>query len=270
MSGETNTSDIKGYGQKGYTGIETDKIFYAFKRVHAWPVNAKIQLLGMQGATSATNTRTSQATQTKSGVLKGIGAPNQQRTVDCIYPKASNGFDLYAEIRQIWDNGEGFDVWRIDFGSMHGKKPNRKVRAQYSQAVLPALPYTEALGGFLTSNLVIEVNGMERDFNDDGNWFELPESSFVPGTFDKMNKFYDYSLGTERGVDEDGNFVDNTVDDQTLFANKKGTTEDVPGPRTPNGQTDPTLVDPAKPQAPQAPQDVKSVPTNDGADISSK
>jgi len=267
MADETITSDIKGYGQDSFTGIEADKIFYGFKRIMSWPVAAKIQLLGMQGATSATNTRTSQATQLKNGTLKGAGAPNQQRTVDCIYPKETNGFDLHAEIRQIWDNNERFGLWRIDFGSMHGKKPNRKVRAQYSHAILPALPYTEALGGFLTSNLAIEVEGMERDFNDDGNWFELPESSFEPGTFDKMNKFYNYSLGTDQGTDEDGNFVDNTVDDETLFVNKKGTTEDVPGPSTPTGATDSTLV---KTPAPDVPSDEASVPTNDGAKVESK
>jgi len=261
MAEDTQTSDIKGYGQDSFTGIEADKIFYGFKRVMAWPVTSKIQFLGMQGATSATNTRTSQATQLKNGTLKGAGAPNQQRTVDCIYPKESNGFDLHAEIRQIWDNNEQFDAWRMDFGSMHGTKPNRKIRAQYSQVLLPALPYTEALGGFLTSNLALEVTGKERDFNDDGNWFELPESSFAPGTFDKMDRFYNFSLGTERGLDENGNFVDRTADDETLFVNKKGTTEDVPGPATPKDAVDSTLVQP------ENPENVNVSPTGDGAKI---
>lgn len=266
---EDITSDIKGNGQQNMEGLEADKIFYGFKRPFAWKISDKIRLLGMQGATSQANSRTSQAIALKNGTLKGVGAANQQRTVDMIYPKQTNGFDYEAEIRQAWDNKETIDIWRLLFYSMHGKKPHRKIRAQYAQTKLPNLPYTEALGGFVTSSLAFEVNGLERIFNSAGNWFELDESAFPDGTFDQIEKFYNYSLGDDRGLDDNGNFVDKTRDDETLLVSEKGTDNDVAGPA---GSYDPATAKTADggSEKPDVPTDVTASPTADGADVGTK
>lgn len=65
-------------------GLSADKILYAFK-LGSEPLTNKIHILGLQGATSGTNTKTLQSTATKTITLKMLGSANQQRVVDVIF-----------------------------------------------------------------------------------------------------------------------------------------------------------------------------------------
>lgn len=249
----TTATNIGNALKKNVKGRDADKILYFYKRIEHEPKTNKIHPLGLQGATSGTNTRTIQSTATKGANIKGVGSITQQRTVDTIFSDPSNNSkDLYWDLYQAWQNGELFGIWRVDFNTVHGKAPARKVQAQFSQCYLGNLPNTEALGGTQTSNLQFEVNGSERAINSEGNAFELDEADFEEGTFDQVTKFYNFSHGNDIGVDENGEFIDGTTDDETILVQDTNTGEDVYGPAykevtapasdqgstTPSGQTD--------------------------------
>ncbi|APX72084.1 hypothetical protein M5C72_02765 [Companilactobacillus allii] len=246
------------------SGRDADKILYFYKRIEHEPKSNTIHILGLQGATSGTNTKTAQSTATKTATIKGIGAANQQRTVDTIFqnPK-ENEKDLYWDLYAAWEKGEKMGLWRVDFNTVHGTKPNRKVQAQFSQAYLPNLPNTEALAGTATSNLQFEVDGLERALNTDENAFELDEVDFDDGVFDSVNKLYNFSHGIDLGVDENGNVVDETLDDDSIMVQNTTTGEDVYGPAYKS-------VDIGNESTPINPTDVTARPTIDGADVATK
>lgn len=181
-------------------GMDADKYIYFWKRIQYYPRNKKLRILGLQGATSGTNTRNLNSTQTKTVVLKGVGSINQQRVVDVIFAK---GQEDYHEFRQAWENGELIGLWRVDFNTVTGTKPNRKVRAEYSECYIPNLPFTEALGGTLTANITFEVNGKAVDTLDDGvTPAYLNESDFEDGQFDVASGFYGFHHGQDIGSED--------------------------------------------------------------------
>lgn len=245
------------------SGRDADKILYFYKRIQHEPLANKLHILGLQGATSGTNTKTAQSTATKTSTIKGVGAANQQRTVDTIFqdPKV-NEKDLYWDLYAGWDKGEKFGLWRVDFNTVHGKKPNRRVQAQYSQAYLPNMPNTEALAGTVTSNLQFEVDGSERALNSDENAFELFESDFEDGVFDNVTKLYNFAHADQVGIDDDGNVVDNTEDDETIQVQDTTTGADVYGPAY-------KPVDDGK-SASDASAGTVTAPTNGGSSSDSK
>jgi len=215
--------------KKAFKGRDADKIIYLYKRFMHEPVANKAHILGQQGATSGTNTRAVQSTATKRGTAKGVGAINQQRTVDVIFDDpANNGKDLYWDLYAAWEKGELIGLWRVDLNTLHGTKPNRKVQAQFSQSYVPNLPNTEALGGIVTSNLQFEVNGVERAINSDENAFELDESDLDDGVLDDLDKYYNWAHPSDIGT-ENGDVVDNTADDETITVQDTTTGEDVMG-----------------------------------------
>jgi hypothetical protein len=249
-------------------GRDADNIIYLYKRIKHEPLANKIHILGLQGATSGTNTRTLQSTATKRANIKGVGSINQQRTVDVIFSAPEkNKKDLYWDLYAAWEKGELIGLWRMDLNTVHGTKPNRKIQAQFSKCYVPNLPNTEALGGTMTSNLQFEVNGMERAINSDENAFELNEIDLDEGILDNLAKFYNFSHGTDLGTDENGEFVDNTEDDDTIEVQDTTTGEDVMGPAYKPVENDDAD---SKDETPEDPQDVQSKANGTGADISSK
>lgn len=249
--------------KKSFKGRDADQILYFYKRIEKEPLNAKAHLLGQQGATSGTNSRNVQSTQTKRGTAKGVGAINQQRTVDVIFSNPEkNRKDLYWDLFAAWQNGELIGLWRVDLNTLHGKKPDRAAQAQFSESYVPNLPNTEALGGIVTSNLQFEVNGMERAINSDENAFELFENDLDAGVLDGLDKYYNFAHPGDIGTNENGEFEDNTVDDDTIKVQDTTTGEDVMGPAYK------PVEDSDKESAPVAPNNEVSTPTADGAKIS--
>lgn len=240
--GETLTSDNKLKAE--VQGRDADNIIYGWKRIKHEPIANTIHILGLQGATSGTNTRTLASTATKKANIKGVGAINQQRTVDVIFSNPEkNKKDLYWDMYAAWQKGELVGLWRIDLNTVKGTKPNRTVEAQFSQSYVPNLPNTEALGGTVTSNLVFEVNGMEKAINSDENAFELDEKDLDTGILDDLASFYNFSHGTDIGTDGEGVYQDNTADDETIQVRSTTTGEDVPGPGASKPVVTPKAVD---------------------------
>ncbi|ERL63764.1 phage tail tube protein [Schleiferilactobacillus shenzhenensis] len=181
-------------------GRDADKILYFWKRIQKYPRTKKIRILGLMGATSGTNTRNLSSTQTKTVTLKGVGSINQQRVVDVIFAKGQEDF---REFKQAWQGGELIGLWRVDFNTVTGTKPNRTVQAEYSECYIPNLPVTEALGGIETSNITFEVNGQAVDTLADGvTPATLNESDFEDGQFDIANQFYGFKHGQDIGAED--------------------------------------------------------------------
>lgn len=208
-------------------GRDADKFIYLYKRIQNDPVDQKMRVLGLQGATSGTNTNTLQSQATKTANIKGVGSSNQQRVVDVIWQSPVKGIlDLYWDLYAAWEKKELVGLWRVDLNTVRGKKPNRTVEAEYGQCYMPQLPTTEALGGTASSNITFEVNGLTRAINNQERPFVLPEKVLPDGFFDAVSKFINFSYGIDIGMDED-EFVDKTVDDDTIPARDYLTGEDV-------------------------------------------
>lgn len=84
-----------------------DKFMYFWKR-DSWPKSRKPEVMGLQGASSGTNTRTASNVQTKTVTLKSLGAKTQQRVVNLVYTQNDS---LYRELNDAWSKGEVIHLW---------------------------------------------------------------------------------------------------------------------------------------------------------------
>lgn len=185
-------------------GLSADKILYAFK-LGSEPLTNKIHILGLQGATSGTNTKTLQSTATKTITLKMLGSANQQRVVDVIFTNENvPGYteNLYKILKDVWKNEEIINLWRIDFNTVSGTTGSRTASAEYAQCLLPNFPITEGLAGILTANITFEVNGLAVDETTAGVDATISETQLDAGVFDlgTQDDLYSFSDGTDIGV----------------------------------------------------------------------
>lgn len=197
------------------SGHDSDKIMYYYKVIELEDIANKAHPLGLQGATSTTNTRNLGTTQTKSANIKGVGSINQQRVVNVILtdPKkdlTDVGRDLYV----AWEQGKVIALWRVDWNTVRGTKGTRKVNAEYSQCLIANLPETEALGANTAINVTFEVNGVARRYDSNGNPYVLEEADFDEGMFDMVDKFYNFAKPSQVGLSS-GVETDNSADDTT-------------------------------------------------------
>lgn len=169
--------------------IDSNKILYYYK-LSTWDKAEKAKILGLQGATSGTNSKQLQTTQTKQGSIKTAGTKNQQRVVAAYYQQDS---DLYKDLKSAWkDDDTIVHLYRVDLNTVSGETGKRTAECEYSQCLLPNLPFTEGLSSALTSSLTFEVNGIAQDG-------VIGESEFEEGAFDQGRAFYDFMKPTEVG-----------------------------------------------------------------------
>lgn len=194
-----------------------DKVLYFWQPIEKYEkqgkVDKKIEMLGLQGATSTTNTKNITTTQTKTAAIKTVGQTNQQRVVEVIFDKEQ---DLYYQFHDIWSKEERIGLWRVDMNFVSGNKPNRKVVAEYTECLIPNLPTAEALAGVLQSNITFEVQGESRTVDEYGKPFTLNEDDFEnPKVLDDAMKFfYKFSHGMKPN-DKPENTVDNAQVDKS-------------------------------------------------------
>ncbi len=175
----------------------SDKIIYFYKR-DSWPKSRKPEVLGLQGASSGTNTRTATNVQTKTVTLKAVGAKTQQRVVNLVYTQNDG---LYHELNDAWSKGEVIHLWKVDFNTLQGTTPNRSAEAEYSQCLVPQLPITEGVGAITQSNTTFEVQGEAVDTEGDNSTpARIKESDLADGSFDVMSQaLYAFSHGQDVG-----------------------------------------------------------------------
>lgn len=202
-----------------------DKILYFYKR-DSWPKSKKPQILGLQGASSGTNTRTATSVPTKTVTLKSVGAKTQQRVVNLVYTQNDS---LYHDLNDAWSNGEVIHLWKVDFNTVQGSKPNRTAEAEYSQCLLPQIPITEAVGAITQSNTTFEVQGEAVDTDEDNQPARIKESDLADGAFDVMDQaLYQFSHGNDVG---DNSATTNITDESkpsNNSSNDSGTSNSTP------------------------------------------
>lgn len=213
-------------------GVQADKIMYYYKLITVEPVANKCHVLGFEGATSTTNTKTLNTTQGKGQSLKMPGEANQQRVVNVIMTKNDNAkTDVARDLYYAWDNDLRIGIWRVDWNTLRKVDNQLVVDAEYSVCIIATLPETEAVGGAVSQNVTFEVQGKARRYDLDGNPYTMTEADFDDGMFSAVMKFYNFTHPVEVGADGDGNVVNNAKDDShTGDANGtkplKGTTDD--------------------------------------------
>lgn len=195
------------------SGHDSDKVLYYYRLPLHWATTAKWQPLGLNGATSTTNTRTLGTTQTKVANIKGVGSINQQRVVNVILTDPQQDTtDVARDLYKTWEDGDWIEIARVDWNTVRGTKGSRVVNFEYSRCYIANLPETESLGANTTENVTFEVNGVARRYDDNGNPFTLSESDFESGQFDLVSKFYNVG-GVGKTGTSNGAFVDNSTDD---------------------------------------------------------
>lgn len=151
--------------------------------------DAKAWMLGLQGQSSGTNTRTLQTIQTKTVDVKMAGSANQQRTVLAYFQK---GDGLFAKLKHAWQDQVIVHLYRVDFNEISGTKPNRTAPAEYSQCIIATLPQTETLNSVFQANVAFEVQGLAQDG-------KVNENMLEDNAFDLGSALYDYLNPTEVG-----------------------------------------------------------------------
>lgn len=160
-----------------------------FAKLDDEPKNAPAWMLGLQGQSSGTNTRTLQTIQTKTVDVKMAGSANQQRTVLAYFQK---GDGLFAKLKHAWKDQIVVHLYRVDMNEISGDKPNRKAPAEYAQCIIATLPQTETLNSVFQSNVALEVQGLAQDGFVEENMLE-------ENAFDLGSALYDYLNPTEVG-----------------------------------------------------------------------
>lgn len=160
-----------------------------FAKLDDEPEDARAWMLGLQGQSSGTNTRTLQTIQTKTVDVKMAGSANQQRTVLAYFQK---GDGLFAKLKHAWQDQVIVHLYRVDFNEITGDKPNRTAPAEYSQCIIATLPQTETLNSVFQSNVAFEVQGLAQDGT-------IKEEQLEENAFDLGSSLYGYLNPTEVG-----------------------------------------------------------------------
>lgn len=173
-----------------------DKYLYFYK-LDTWNASLKARMLGLQGATSGTNTKTVTTTATKTVAIKTDGSPTQQRTV-LAYFQVGDG--IYEDLKKAWRFGITIHLYRLNLNQISGTKPARTAPCEYSQVLLGVLPMTENLGGIMQASCAFEVQGLAQEA-------DITEDQFENAAFDLGQDLYDFIKPTEAGGSTDQGYV---------------------------------------------------------------
>lgn len=173
-----------------------DKYLYFYK-LDTWDKTEVAHVLGLQGATSGTNTKTVTTTQTKQSPIKTVGSPTQQRTV-LSYFQTEDG--ILADMKKAWQFNITVHLYRLNLNQVSGTAPARTAPCEYSQCVLGAVPQTENLGGIMQASLVFEVQGYAQEGN-------ITEDNFETAAFDTGLNLYNFLAPLKVGGSTDASYT---------------------------------------------------------------
>lgn len=200
-----------------------DKIMYYYKG--PWePMSNPCHVLGIQGASSGTNTATLGTTQTKQANIKDTGSINQQRVVNVVMTKGGNVMtDVARDLYYIWEHKLTMLLWRVDWNSLRAENGKQVVNAEFSEVKISALPETEALNTAVAQNLTFEVTGVARRYDEQGNPYVLGPEDFDNGMFSAVIKFYGFTKPTEIGAGSNGELTTNASTNDDSKGDATGT-----------------------------------------------
>lgn len=138
-----------------------DKILYGIK--FPWDDTATlIQMLGLQAASSTTNTRASSAVNLKQGVVHTSGARTETFVVDSYW---TIGDKIHDGIKQAVEKDVAVGIWRMDFNeaTLDASGNIASVPAEFGMAKPNGLPETEAVNNLLHANITYNIDGNTQD-----------------------------------------------------------------------------------------------------------
>lgn len=138
-----------------------DKILYGIK--FPWDDTATlIQMLGLQAASSTTNTRASSAVNLKQGVVHTSGARTETFVVDSYW---TIGDKIHDGIKKAVEKDVAVGIWRMDFNeaTLDASGNIASVPAEFGMAKPNGLPETEAVNNLLHANITYNIDGNTQD-----------------------------------------------------------------------------------------------------------
>ena len=169
-----------------------DKIVYGIKFPWDKPTDL-IRMLGVQAATSTTNTRTVTSVNTKKGVLHASGSKSETFVVDSYWLMGS---PLQEMIKRAVDEDVEVGIWRIDLNQVKSSGGKRYFRADFAEATPNGVPETEAVNNLLHSNITYNINGSSQPGI-------LCEDELDPQILEMSIKLFNFAHNTDFGGKED-------------------------------------------------------------------
>lgn len=169
-----------------------DKIVYGIKFPWDKPTDL-IRMLGVQAATSTTNTRTVTNVNTKKGVLHASGSKSETFVVDSYWLM---GDTLQEMLKRAVDEDVEVGIWRIDLNQVKSSGGKRYFRADFAEATPNGVPETEAVNNLLHSNITYNINGSSQPGI-------LCEDELDPQILEMSIKLFNFAHNTDFGGKED-------------------------------------------------------------------
>lgn len=183
-----------------------------FMKLDDEPKANKAIMIGLQGQTSGTNTRTLQTIQTKTVDVKMAGAVNQQRTV-LVYFQSGDG--IWNKLYHAWKDQIVVHLFRVDMNEVTGEAPNRQAPYEYSQCIIATLPQTETLNSVYQSSVQFEVQGIAQNG-------VLTEDQLEEQAFDLGKALYSALKPTEVGDGSAQTSTPGSLDDKGTAKQQNG------------------------------------------------
>lgn len=156
-----------------------------------------IKMLGLQAATSTTDTMTQTAVNLKQGTVHGPGAVNETFVVDSYWRKIDDAifYGLKRAVREKVKVG----IWRFDFNAKKDdpQKPGSfVVPGTFGLAYPNGVPQTEAVNNLLHSNITYNIEGNAQEG-------VTQQAEMEPMLYQEGLKLYGYAHNTDMGGKED-------------------------------------------------------------------
>lgn len=171
---------------------KADLIIYGIK----FPWDKKddlIKMLGLQAATSTTDTMAQTAVNLKQGTVHGPGAVNETFVVDSYWRLIDD--EIFYGLRRAVHEKVKVGIWRFDFNrkaddpATHG---SFVVPGTFGMAYPNGVPQTEAVNNLLHSNITYNIDGNTQDG-------VSKQAELEPMLYQSGLKLYDYAHNTDMG-----------------------------------------------------------------------
>lgn len=175
---------------------KADLIIYGIK--FPWDKkNDLIKMLGLQAATSTTDTMTQTAVNLKQGTVHGPGAVNETFVVDSYWRKIDA--DIFYGLKRAVREKVKVGIWRFDFNEKQDDPANSGsfvVPGTYGMAYPNGVPQTEAVNNLLHSNITYNIEGNAQEG-------VTLQSEMEPMLYQEGLKLYGYAHNTDMGGNGD-------------------------------------------------------------------
>lgn len=203
--------------------LKADLIIYGIK--FQWDKkDALIHMLGLQAATSTTETMTQTAVNLKQGTVHGPGAVNETFVVDSYWRMLDD--EIFYGLKRAVRDKVRVGIFRFDFNKKRDDPANPGkfiVPGTYGMAYPNGVPQTEAVNNLLHSNITYNIDGNSQEG-------VTSQDEMEPMLYQSGLKLYDYAHNTDIGGTMD---PEPLPMDKYLAAHGKATTTPTAQPAQP-------------------------------------